>query len=60
MKKILTESINEYLRPLRKRRSELELNMDYVKQVLMNGISEARNIASQTLEEVIEAMNMKI
>lgn len=60
LKKILTESINEYLRPLRKKRRELEADMDYIKQVLTNGISEARRIASQTLEEVIDVMDMKI
>jgi hypothetical protein len=34
--------------------------MDYVRQVLKNGVLEARKIASATLEEVIEVMNMKI
>jgi tryptophanyl-tRNA synthetase len=60
LKKRLTETLNEYLRPLRKRRSDLETDMDYVRQVLKNGVAEARRIASATLEEVIEAMNMKI
>jgi len=60
LKKILTESLNEYLRPLRKRRTDLELNMDYIKQVLKDGVFEVRKIASKTLEEVIEVMNMKI
>jgi tryptophanyl-tRNA synthetase len=60
LKKILIESINEYLKPLRKRRNDLAMNMDYIKQVLINGISTARRIASQTLEEVIEVMDMKI
>ena len=32
LKKILTESINEYLKPLRKRRSDLESNMDYIRE----------------------------
>jgi tryptophanyl-tRNA synthetase len=60
LKKVLTESLNEYLKPLRKKRSELESNMDYIRQVLKNGILEARKIAAQTLDEVIEVMNMKI
>jgi tryptophanyl-tRNA synthetase len=60
LKKVLTESLNEYLRPLRKKRSELELNVDYIKQVLRDGILEARKIATETLEEVREVMNMKI
>jgi len=45
---------------LRKKRSELELNVDYIKQVLRDGILEARKIATETLEEVREVMNMKI
>ncbi len=60
LKKRLTETLNEYLRPLRKRRSDLETNMDHVRQVLKDGVSEARRIASATLDEVIEVMNMKI
>lgn len=60
LKKRLTETLNEYLRPLRKKRSELETNMDHIRQVLMAGVAEARRIASATLEEVIDAMNMKI
>jgi tryptophanyl-tRNA synthetase len=60
LKKRLTETLNEYLRPLRKRRGELETNMDYIRQVLRNGVLEARKIASSTLEEVIEVMNMNI
>jgi tryptophanyl-tRNA synthetase len=60
LKRVLMETLNEYLRPLRRRRSELELNVDYVKQVLRDGILEARKIATETLEEVREVMNMKI
>ncbi len=60
LKKRLTETLNEYLRPLRKKRSELETNMDHIRQVLMAGVAEARRIASATLEEVIDVMNMKI
>lgn len=60
LKKTLTEHVNEYLRPLRKRRSELESDMDYIRQVLIKGVEEARKIATQTLEEVREVMNMKI
>lgn len=60
LKKLLTESINEYLKPLRKKRNELESNMDYIRQVLKNGVANARQIASETLDEVREAMNMII
>ncbi|HAW71115.1 MAG TPA: tryptophan--tRNA ligase, partial [Firmicutes bacterium] len=37
-----TESLNEYLRPLRARRKELEQNMDYVRDVLRSGVAAAR------------------
>ena len=60
LKKTLIEAINEYLKPLRKRRFELESNMDYIHQVLKNGVQKARQIGSETLEEVREVMNMKI
>lgn len=60
LKRRLTETLNEYLRPLRKKRAELESNMDYVRQVLRDGIAEARNVGSRTLAEVIEVMNMSI
>jgi tryptophanyl-tRNA synthetase len=60
LKKVLTESLNEYLRPLRKKRAELEKNPDYINQVLTKGISGARKIAIETLDEVLEVMNMKI
>ncbi len=60
LKKILTESLNEYLRPMRKKRIELESNMDFIKQTLRNGIAEARATASKTLDEVREVMNMTI
>jgi len=60
LKKVLTESLNEYLRPLRARRKELEQNLDYVRDVLRSGIAAAREVAVKTVEEVREVMNMKI
>ncbi len=60
LKKVLTESLNEYLRPLRTRRKELEQNLDYVRGVLRKGIAAARDEAIKTLDEVREVMNMKI
>ena len=60
LKDFLTEAINEHLRPLRRRRKELEGNIDHVRQVLRNGVEAARREAVRTLEEVREVMNMKI
>ena len=58
LKKMLTESLNEYLRPLRARRKELEADPGYIRQVLQDGIKVAREEAIKTLEEVREVMNM--
>ena len=58
LKKLLTESLNEYLRPLRARRRELEADPGYIRQILREGIEAARAEAIKTLEEVREVMNM--
>lgn len=60
LKSMLTESLNEYLRPIRAKRRELEGDRDYVKSILRNGINDARVVAVETLNEVREAMNMRI
>lgn len=60
LKSMLTESLNEYLRPLRTKRRELEQNPDYIRKVLLHGIEKARDMATTTLEEVRNAMNMGI
>lgn len=60
LKKILTESLNEYLRPIRARRKELESDMGYIRGVLKDGINNAREIAEDTLTEVRKVMNMEI
>ncbi len=60
LKKRLTENLNEYLRPLRSKRKELENNMDYVRDVLLSGVKTAREVAQETLQEVRKVMNMEI
>ena len=60
LKKMLTEALNEELRPIRARRAELEKNPDYIRQVLLDGSRGAREIAVRTLDEVRHAMNMEI
>lgn len=59
LKKVLTETLNEYLRPFRLRRKELEANMDYIHAVLNAGVKQARMVGEQTLEEVRRVMNME-
>ncbi len=60
LKKMLTESLNDYLRPHRQKRAELEKNPDYITSILQKGIAQAREVASATLEEVRTVMNMCI
>lgn len=60
LKKRLTESLNEYLRPMRARRHEIEQDPEHVRAVLHQGIARAREIGAATLDEVRRAMNMTI
>ncbi|WP_339839682.1 tryptophan--tRNA ligase [uncultured Flavobacterium sp.] len=60
LKQLTEEAINTYFEPIRKKRIELEKNKDYVRDILLKGISKARETAIGTLSEVTEAMNMKI
>jgi len=60
LKKVLTETLNDYLRPIRAKRAELEKNPDYIRKVLSDGVAHAREIGSKTLDEVRDVMNMKI
>ena len=60
LKRQVTDALNEKLRPLRERRRKLEGSPEYIRDVLLSGVAKARQIATQTLDEVREAMNMKI
>jgi tryptophanyl-tRNA synthetase len=59
LKQLLTETLNDYLRPLREKRRILETDMGYIHQVLERGARQARDVAEQTLLEVRQAMNME-
>ena len=58
LKKYVTESVTEFLAPIRERRVQLAGDMDYIKDVLHEGNRRANEIANATLDEVREAMNM--
>ena len=58
LKKYVTESVNEFLAPIRERRVQLAGDIDYIKDVLHEGNRRANEIANATLDEVREAMNM--
>ena len=59
MTMFLEESMDN-LQTLNESLLELEKNPDYIRQVLLEGVEKARAIAIKTLDEVREAMNMKI
>ncbi|MDR3425040.1 MAG: tryptophan--tRNA ligase [Alphaproteobacteria bacterium] len=58
LKQYLTESLNEFLRPLRARRAKLEADPATVRRALDKGIAKAREVGEETLREVRGAMNM--
>lgn len=60
LKRILTESLNEALRPHREKRKQLEADPAYVREILRSGIREAREVAETTLDEVRRVMNMSL
>ncbi len=57
-KKDLANVIIEYLKPLRKKREELEKNPDYIKNVLEQGKKRAQEIASRTMKKVKKATGL--
>lgn len=59
LKRVVTESVNEHLRPLRHRRHELVANPGYLLDVLRVGNPRANEIAEHTLDEVRAVMGMK-
>lgn len=52
LKRVVTESVNEFLRPIRARRSELAADPGYLRSVLARGNTVATAIANRTLAEV--------
>lgn len=60
LKAMVTEALNEELRPLRARRAELEQQPELIRRVLNDGVEKARAIAQKTLAEVRHVMNMEI
>ncbi|WP_067796843.1 tryptophan--tRNA ligase [Actinomadura formosensis] len=56
LKKVVTDSVNEFLRPLRARRAELIADRTYLRRVLAEGNARANAVADRTLDEVRSAM----
>jgi tryptophanyl-tRNA synthetase len=57
-KKRLAELMIDYFKPFRQKRTELENNIDYVKEVFANGAERARAVAAKTLAEVRKAVGL--
>jgi tryptophanyl-tRNA synthetase len=58
-KKRLAELMLDYFKPFREKRSELENNISYVKEVLANGAERAKAVASETLEKARQAVGLR-
>ncbi len=58
LKAYVTQAVNDYFAPIRRRREELARDIPYVLDVLHEGNEQARAIARATLDEVREAMGM--
>ncbi|MFJ3218066.1 tryptophan--tRNA ligase [Kitasatospora sp. NPDC086801] len=56
LKRTVTDSVNEYLRPLRARRTELAADRGHLRQVLRDGAERANAVADATLDEVRAVM----
>ena len=58
-KKRLAELMTEYFKPFRQKRTELENNIDYVKEVLSKGAERAKAVAQETLEKARQAAGLR-
>lgn len=58
VKKSLAEAIDLELAPIRKRRAELEKNLDYVEQIIVEGAKKARAMAQETIAQVRAKMGL--
>ncbi len=58
VKKFLNEILQSELRPIRERREEFQKDLGEVFNMLKNGSEKAREVASQTLDEVKSAMGI--
>jgi tryptophanyl-tRNA synthetase len=60
LKEVVTDALNAYFAPIRRRRMELEKDKTAIRHILQKGIEHARTVAEQTLKEVSEAMKMAL
>jgi tryptophanyl-tRNA synthetase len=58
-KKRLAELMTDYFKPFRQKRTELENNINYVKEILANGAERAKAVAGETLEKTRQAVGLR-
>ena len=58
-KKRLAELMTDYFQPFRQKRTELENNISYVKEVLASGAERAKAVAGETLERARQAIGLR-
>ncbi len=58
-KKIMIHSLEEFLKPIRERRHQIQKNIRKVEQIFIEGSISARNVALETMEQVRQAINLK-
>ena len=59
LKKELSAAIMDYFAPFRAKRAELVKNLDYVQQVLRDGVARANAEADKTMHKVREAVGLR-
>lgn len=59
IKKRLIDVLNNFLDPIRKKRTELEKNPDFVIDMLKNGTEKTKESAEKTMREVKNAMKLR-
>lgn len=58
LKKRLTQVLNDFLDPIRKRRLEYSYNSEQIKSILQNGCVQTRECAERTMSDVRSAMKL--
>jgi tryptophanyl-tRNA synthetase len=58
-KKRLAELMTDYFKPFRQKRTELENNINYVKELLASGAERAKAVAGETLEKARQAVGLR-
>jgi tryptophanyl-tRNA synthetase len=59
-KKRLAELVIEHFKPYRQKRTELENNINYVREVLARGAERAKAVAKETLERARRAVGLRV